>query len=132
MDANVREHILAQLEEGRSLSSICKDEGMPNRSTVQRWQNDEPEWDAAVTRAREEGFHHLAELARIRAHTADDAAKGRLAFDADRWYLGKLSNAFSDDKARKHEISGSLKVEGVRRTIYDPRNPDSPDIHPAS
>jgi hypothetical protein len=35
--------------------------------------------------------------------TAEDAAKGRLSFDAHRWYLGKLSNAFSDDKAQKHE-----------------------------
>jgi hypothetical protein len=74
-------------------------QGMPNRSTVQRWQNEDDEFDAAVTHAREEGFHYLAEQARISAHTAEDAAKGRLAFDADRWYLGKLSNAFSDNKA---------------------------------
>lgn len=104
----VRQTILARLAEGESLSAICRDVGMPNRSTVQRWQNDDPDFDAAVTHAREEGFHYLAEQARIKAHTAEDAAKGRLAFDADRWYLGKLSNAFSDNKAQKHEVTHDL------------------------
>ena len=105
---DVRERILELLAEGNSLSLICREDGMPNRSTVQRWQNDDAEFDAAVTHAREEGFHYLAEQARIKAHTAEDAAKGRLAFDADRWYLGKLSNAFSDNKAQKHEVTHDL------------------------
>ena len=114
MSDAVRQTIIDELEKGRSLLSICKDDGMPNRSTVQRWQKDDEEFDAAVTRAREDGFHHLAELARINAHTADDPAKGRLAFDADRWYLGKLSNAFSDNKAQKlehtHDLSDKAKA----------------------
>jgi hypothetical protein len=104
----VRETILAELEQGRSLLSICKDEGMPNRATVQRWQKDDEDFDAAVTRAREDGFHYLAEQARANAQTSTDPAKGRLAFDADRWYLGKLSNAFSDNKAQKHEVTHDL------------------------
>jgi hypothetical protein len=108
---DVRQTILEELEKGRSLLSICRDEGMPNRSTVQRWQADDEDFDAAVTRAREDGFHYLAEQARIRAQTADDAAKGRLAFDADRWYLGKLSNAFSDNKAQKLEHTHDLSDE---------------------
>jgi hypothetical protein len=103
-----RERILALLMEGRSLSSICREDGMPSARTVQRWQADDEEFDVAVTHAREEGFHYLAEQARIKAHIAEDAAKGRLAFDADRWYLGKLSNAFSDNKAQKHEVTHDL------------------------
>lgn len=98
--------ILARLADGESLSSICRDADMPNRATVQRWQDDDPAFDAAVTRAREDGFAYRAERAVMEAKTAEDASKGRLAFDAERWYLGKLSNAFSDDKARKHEHSG--------------------------
>ena len=108
---DVRATILAELETGRSLLSICKDDGMPNRSTVQRWQNDDADFDAAVTRAREDGYHYLAEQARIRAQTAEDAAKGRLAFDADRWYLGKLSNAFSENKPQKLEHTHDLSDE---------------------
>lgn len=109
MSDEVREQILERLANGESLSAICRLEGMPNRATVQRWQNDDAEFDAAVTRAREEGFQERAEKAVIAAKSADDAAKGRLAFDAERWYLGKLSNAFSDNKPQKlehrHDVS---------------------------
>jgi hypothetical protein len=106
--ADVREQILTLLMEGKSLASICKLEGLPDRRTVQRWQNEDAEFDAAVTHAREEGFQLLADKAVENARRADDAAKGRLAFDADRWYLGKLSNAFSDNKAQKHEVTHDL------------------------
>jgi hypothetical protein len=114
MSDDVRETIIAELEKGRSLLSICKDAGMPSARTVQRWQKDDAAFDVAVTCAREDGFHYLAEQARIRAQTAEDAAQGRLAFDADRWYLGKLSNAFSDNKAQqfehKHDLSDKARA----------------------
>lgn len=100
---DIREIILERLAEGESLSAICRTEGMPNRSTVQRWQDAEPEFDAAVTHAREAGYIKRADEAVLAAKTAEDATKGRLAFDAERWYLGKLSNAFSDNKAQKFE-----------------------------
>ena len=125
---DIREQILAMLMEGKSLSAICAEEGMPDRSTVQRWQKDDAEFDAAVTHAREIGFEQRADRAVLAAKTADDAAKGRLAFDAERWYLGKLSNAFSDKQ--KHELTGKdgapiQTVQRVERVITDPANPDS-------
>jgi len=110
---DVREGILAELREGRSLSSICRDEGMPSRETVRQWQKADEEFDLAVTHAREDGFHFIAEFARLNAHTAEDPAKGRLAFDADRWYLGKLSNAFSDNKEQRHNHSGQIGVKVI-------------------
>jgi hypothetical protein len=106
--AAVRQTIIEELEKGRSLLSICKDAGMPSREAVRLWQKADEAFDLAITRAREDGFYYLAEQARIKAQTAEDAAKGRLAFDADRWYLGKLSNAFSDNKAQKHEVTHDL------------------------
>jgi len=99
-----REEILERLADGESLASICRSKGMPDRRTVQRWQEAEPEWDAAVTRARDDGFQLLADQALRDAADCEDASKGRLLFDARRWYLGKLSNAFSDKT--KHEHSG--------------------------
>lgn len=108
---DIREQILAQLAEGQSLVSICKRDGMPNRATVQRWQNDDKDFDAAVTHAREEGYILRADRAVIEAKLAEDASKGRLAFDAERWYLGKLSNALSDNKAQKLEHRHDLTDE---------------------
>lgn len=114
--AEQRKVILSRLADGESLSEICRADDMPARMTVQRWQNDDAEFDVAVTRARETGFHARAEQALLDAKEAKDAALGRLAFDAERWYLGKLSNAFSDNKPLKQELSGTVIVEtGVPR-----------------
>lgn len=103
-----RETILQRLAEGESLSAICKTDGMPDRSTVQRWQNDDSDFDAAVTRAREYGFEQRAADAVKDAKAATDAGLARLAFDAERWYLGKLSNAFSDNKPQQHKVDLDL------------------------
>jgi hypothetical protein len=100
---DVRETIIAELEKGRSLLSICRDDGMPSLELSRDGRREDEEFDLAVTHAREEGYHALAEQALEEAGTAVDPAKDRLKFDARRWYLGKLSNAFSDNKAQKHE-----------------------------
>lgn len=105
------ESILERLANGESLVQICKSPGMPSRMTVQRWQSDDDEFDVAVMRAREAGMFVRAENAVEAAKCAEDAGLGRLAFDAERWYVGKLSNAFSDDKARKHEVKHSMDEE---------------------
>jgi len=125
----VSESILERLTEGESLSTICADDAMPDRRTVQRWQLDDADFDAAVTRAREAGMHVIAEKAVAAAKKATDASLGRLAFDADRWYLGKLSNAFSDKVRHVGGDEGDapikMQVQEVRRVIVDPSNPDA-------
>lgn len=114
MSDKQRETILARLAEGESLSAICRDKDMPSREAVRLWQNADEEFDLAVTRAREDGFERRAFDALIEAKTAEDPAKGRLAFDAERWYLGKLSNAFSDDKKRELKIEHNLSPEAAK------------------
>jgi hypothetical protein len=126
----VREDILAMLAEGQSLSHVCRQDGMPAWSTVHRWMDDDEEFAGQVTRAREAGYLKRADDAVLAAKTAEDAAKGRLALDAERWYLGKLSNAFSDTKTQKHEHD--VKLEAVKRVIYDPRNSNSEGVPAAS
>lgn len=90
------DRICELLEEGKSLILICKQDGMPNRRTVQRWADGNDELADRLYRARELGYHYRAEMAVAAAKNATDPHAGRLAFDAERWYLGKLSNAFRD------------------------------------
>ncbi len=92
----VEEEILKRLTEGESLSSICRSENMPAWSTIHSWMEDDDNLRGQIMRAREAGYHFRAEKAIQEAKSASDAGLGRLAFDAERWYLGKLSNAFSD------------------------------------
>lgn len=116
----VTDEILERLANGEGLILICQSDGMPDRRTVQRWQNDDLDFDAAITRARETGMFSRAERAVEEAKNADDPQKGRLAFDAERWYIGKLSNAFGDKV--KHEGTGPKGeiVHVVRREVVDP------------
>jgi len=88
--------LVERIESGRSLLDVCKDADMPNVKTVYGWMKDSPEFDATITRARELGYHERAERAVYDAKTAEDAQKGRLALDAEKWFLGKVSKAFAD------------------------------------
>lgn len=104
-DEATEDAIIERLADGESLSSICRDDAMPSWRTVHNWIDADEDFSARITRAREVGFETRADRALLEAKTAEDASKGRLAFDAERWYLGKLSNAFSDNKVRKVETA---------------------------
>lgn len=110
----VREELCERLAEGNSLVQVCKGDDMPSVRSVQNWMNDDEEFAAQVSRAREAGYLIRADQAVMDAKTAEDASKGRLAFDAERWYLGKLSNAFSDDKKRELGIKVGIDPEAAK------------------
>lgn len=92
--------ILRRLGEGESLNAICKTDGIPDRETVRRWEGRDQELAERIYQAREAGFFDRAERAVEAAKAATDPQLGRLAFDAERWYLGKLSNAFAERPAK--------------------------------
>ena len=118
-----REALCERLADGESLVAICRDANMPSVRSVQTWMNDDADFAAQITRAREAGYLIRGERAVEAAKMADDAVKGRLAFDAERWYLGKLSNAFSD--RQRHELSGpgggEISVK-ITREIVKPQD----------
>ena len=93
---DVIDSIAEQLAEGKSLVVICKQDGMPARGVVYEWMRSDSDLAQRLYEAREVGFHLRAEMAVAAAKSAKDPIAGRLAFDAERWYLGKLSNAFRE------------------------------------
>ncbi len=90
------DRIIDGLEHGSSLVTICGPVDMPDRRTVYRWAEGDDELAGKLRASRELGYLYRAEVAVQAAKRADDPLKGRLAFDAERWYLGKLSNAFRE------------------------------------
>lgn len=94
----VREEILTRLREGQSMRTICKDPRMPDRETVRHWCEGDADYSASIARARDDGFDARADKAVEDAKDASDPAKGRLAFDAERWYLSKLAPRRYGDK----------------------------------
>ena len=123
MSEKQRAAIIERLALGQGLNKICETDGLPNRSTVQRWQADDEHFNAAVMRAREAGMHVRAEKAVDDAKVATDAALGRLAFDAERWYVGKLSNAFADKLKHVGGDEGDAPIRtvtGIEWTVVNP------------
>lgn len=96
----IADTICRRIAEGESLRQICRDRGMPDRVTVIRWKNDNPEFRNQYARAREDQADTYADLGIEAAIKADDPAKGRLAFDAYRWAAGKLKPGTYGDKVQ--------------------------------
>jgi hypothetical protein len=97
--AALEETLLDRLLAGEALNAICKDEEIPvSESYVRKKARDDAEFGAKYARAREIGYQCRAERAVEDAKSAEDASKGRLAFDAERWYLGKMLPTVFGDK----------------------------------
>ena len=103
----VVERVCELLEAGLHMSEIGKLDDMPNRSTLYRWCQKYDELAPRIARARDLGFDERAERAVAEAKAATDPAKGRLAFDAERWLLSKMNPArYGERQLVQSEISG--------------------------
>lgn len=85
------EEVLRLLADGEPLTYIARMEGMPDADTILLWQKKGDERSERIARARELGEDFRAARAVERAMKAEDPAKGRLAFDAERWWLSKVA-----------------------------------------
>lgn len=95
----LEEKLLERLLEGQALNAICRNDDIPVcESYVRKRARDDTEFGAKYARAREIGYQCRAEKCVEDAKDAADAALGRLAFDAERWYLGKMQPTVFGDK----------------------------------
>lgn len=99
------ETICDLLGEGRSLRSICADEGMPAKFTVQRWLAANESFRAQYARARELQAEHFADEIIEIVDTETDAAVARVRMDARKWAASKLAPKKYGDKIQQ-EHSG--------------------------
>ena len=80
------------------MRSIGRDDAMPSKTAILDWAANNKEFADQYAHARARGWDARAEAAVEDAKMAEDAAKGRLAFDAERWYLGKMAPKKYGDK----------------------------------
>lgn len=93
----VIERVLLTLAETGNLSKACRQHETTAQSFL-RWCDLSPENAERYVRAREAGLDAEADRAIEEALTAEDAALGRLALDARKWYLSKLMPKKYGDK----------------------------------
>ena len=111
--------ILRRTAEGETLTSICNDARMPNRSNVWEWQKKHPEFRDGLARAREEQAWSwsyqaidIADGAGSRAYgepgTGEAGARvmaEKLRIDTRKWFAAKLCPKQFGEKVSQ-EISG--------------------------
>lgn len=109
--------ICKALAEGKSLRSICREEGMPTEATVRMWAADDREgFYSQYTRARDIGLDCVAEEVFEIADDGSDHQRDRLRFDARRWYLSKLAPKRYGDKITQEHTGadgGPIRTQGT-------------------
>lgn len=122
--------ICERIANGESLRTICADEGMPGKSTVFRWLEDEKNADMRdqYARAREaQADHFVDEILEIADNGTNDwmekngdgsvgyafngehVQRSKLRIDARKWLAGKLRPKVYGDRVQQ-EHSGDVTV----------------------
>lgn len=97
---DVRLEVLEHIAEGKSLRAIEAMRGMPSKTTVMRWLNDDEEFRDQYARAKDEQADVLFEdvLDIADNATPEEVAVARLRIDARKWMAGKLRPKKYGDK----------------------------------
>lgn len=82
--------ICEQLADGMSLRKICAQEGMPDKTTVRRWLQQQDGFRTQYAQAREDQADHWADEIIDIADEAEDAGLARVQVDARKWVACKL------------------------------------------
>lgn len=108
------EKICEKIANGRSLRSICAEDGMPTTSTVCKWLIENKEFSEQYARAREEQADSFADeiidIADSVAPEAGEVAKAKLQIDARKWKASKMAPKKYGDKVEQ-QITGNLAIQ---------------------
>ena len=120
--------IWEEMAKGRSLKSICKDEGMPTERTVmRRIASDDTIRQQYVCAQEQRADHIFEEILEIADYSAKDVnivdgmelvnheaiQRDRLRVDARKWVLGKMSPKKYGDKTAVDVTSGGDKIDNT-------------------
>ena len=135
---DTRDEICKRISQGESLISICKCEGMPDKTTVMDWLFKEPDFANQYARAREaQAEHYLDEIIAISDDSVLDTemgedgvertnhevvARARLRVDTRKWAMSKLAPKKYGDKVQNEHTGpngGPIKVVSARDMTDD-------------
>lgn len=112
--------ILKLIAEGKSVRSICKEEGMPHEATVRGWAlNDVEGFYTHYARARDMQMHSMEdELIEIADEETDNKRDAKLRIDTRKWIMARVAPKSYGDK-QTHELTGADGGSMVVRTLVD-------------
>jgi len=147
--AEKADEIVSRLLSGESMRKICRDDHMPNRQTVIRWQLANADFAAKCARAREQraddDFDRMSEIEDDTLSGAIDPQVARVVLSSMQWRTAKLAPKKYGDKqqiehsgpgggpiqteeisARDRIASRLARIASRRREGGDPGKPDGP------
>lgn len=114
------EKICEKIANGRSLRSICAEDGMPTTSTVCKWLIENKEFSEQYARAREKQADYFAEeiieIADSVPADSAEVAKAKLQIDARKWKAAKLAPKKYGEKL---ELDADMRVKVETRSLED-------------
>lgn len=111
----IEEEIITALENGIGLLVWCRGEGRPSRSTILRYQEKNPTFDAKCARAREAAGYLAFER---HQETIDKTIAGDISPEVSRVVLNGL---------QWEAIKGAPRAYGEKQTILG--DPSQPQVH---
>lgn len=134
-----RDIICDRLSGGESLTSICKDDGMPAKVTVFKWIRNDAEFANQYARAREaQAEHYLDEIIQISDDSVLDTEinpesgnevtnhdviqRAKLRVDTRKWAMSKLAPKKYGDRIQNEHTGpngGPIKIQSARDLTDD-------------
>ena len=121
------DRILREYGDGKSLSEICRQDGMPDRMTLWNWRNQKPDFSTALARAREANAETIEdEIHDIERKVLTEQVNPQAAnvvLSSMRWRARVLHPRRYGDKAEvEHSGNVGLTVNVLRLTDADDKS----------
>jgi transposase-like protein len=113
-----------RVADDEGVAAICRDEGMPSRTTIYKWLREHTEFAHNYARARNDQGHTVAdEMREVRRKVEDgtlDPAAARVIMDSLKWEAGKRNpKSYGEKVALIGGDEGDAPIKVVQRRIVD-------------
>jgi len=113
----IQERLVAEIQTGRSLRQVCKDEGMPHFTTVLRWVASDADFAIKYTRARvaqaDTLFDRMEEVEEAVSAGTMDSHAARVVLDSMRWRASKLAPKVYGDRLDVSVTDNRISITGA-------------------
>ena len=113
----IQDQLLAEIQTGRSLRQVCKDEGMPHFTTVLRWVAACPDFAIKYARARvaqaDTLFDRMEEVEEAVSNGTMDSHAARVVLDSMRWRASKLAPKVYGDRLDVQVSDNRISIAGA-------------------
>jgi hypothetical protein len=113
----IQDRLVAEIQTGRSLRQVCKDDGMPHFTTVLRWVASDADFAIKYTRARvaqaDTLFDRMEEVEEAVSAGTMDSHAARVVLDSMRWRASKLAPKVYGDRLDVQVSDNRISIAGA-------------------